>query len=137
MRKLPIDLRTWAGTLRRYGLALYLARRDPRVPTVARILIVVAVAYAVNPIDLIPDFIPVLGYVDDLVLLPLLVWLALRMVPETVWRDCVAAAERISPADLPHTRGVVWAVVVIWVLVLGAVLVWLWPALGAWFAFRP
>lgn len=132
-----MGLRAWAGKLRNYGLALYLARRDPRVPTVARVLIVVAIAYAVSPIDLIPDFIPVLGYLDDLVVLPLLVWLALRMVPESVWRDCVAAAERIPNADLPHTRAMVWAVVVIWLLVLAAVLVWLWPALGAWFGARP
>src|SRR5882672_9853477 len=72
--------------------ALYLAYRDPRVPLPARILAACVAAYAFSPIDLIPDFIPVLGYLDDLILVPLGVWLALRMIPAPVMAECRAKA---------------------------------------------
>ena len=67
------------------------ALRDPRTPWPARAVLGAAVAYAVSPIDLIPDFIPVLGHLDDLVIVPLLVWLAVRMIPAQVMIDARAA----------------------------------------------
>lgn len=73
--------------------ALNLARRDPRVPRRAKILAALLVAYALSPIDLIPDFIPVLGYLDDLIILPLGILLVLRMIPAEVLRDCRKQAE--------------------------------------------
>lgn len=68
--------------------ALFLARRDPRVPRRAKILAALVTAYALSPIDLIPDFIPVLGYLDDLIILPLGILLAVKMIPPDVMRDC-------------------------------------------------
>ncbi|MEO6027230.1 MAG: YkvA family protein [Candidatus Binatia bacterium] len=72
--------------------ALYLASRDPRVPWYAKALAACVVAYALSPIDLIPDVIPVLGYLDDLVLVPLGVLAVRRMIPATVWAECRARA---------------------------------------------
>ena len=74
--------------LRRELRALRLAAADPRTPRAARWLIAGAVAYAASPIDLIPDFIPVLGHVDDVILLPLTIWIALRMIPREVLQEC-------------------------------------------------
>ncbi|HEX5035111.1 MAG TPA: DUF1232 domain-containing protein, partial [bacterium] len=68
--------------------ALYLAYRDPRVPWYAKLLILCVVGYALSPIDLIPDFIPILGYLDDLLLLPLGVLLSIKLIPPTVWAEC-------------------------------------------------
>ena len=67
--------------------------RHPRTPRVAKLLLGAAIAYAVSPIDLIPDFIPVVGYLDDLVILPLLIWAAVRLIPETVIAECRQAKE--------------------------------------------
>lgn len=79
--------------------ALYLAYKDPRVPWAAKVFTAVVVGYALSPIDLIPDFIPVLGYLDDLVLLPLGIWLALKMIPSEVLEECRQKA-RAAPAGM-------------------------------------
>ena len=83
-----------ARRLKREVRALYLAYRDPRTPWYGRMLAALVVAYALSPIDLIPDPIPVLGYLDDLILIPLGVALALRMIPREVMAECRAQAER-------------------------------------------
>ena len=81
-------LRTTATSVKR-ELAVYrLVLKDPRTPRVAKWLLGLAMAYAVSPIDLIPDFIPIAGYVDDLIILPTLALLALKMVPQEVMQDC-------------------------------------------------
>ncbi len=85
--------RQCARRLRVHAAALYLAYRDPRVPWYARVLALGIAAYVLSPIDLIPDFIPVLGHLDDLVLVPLLVVLAIRLIPPGVFAECQAAAE--------------------------------------------
>jgi len=77
-------VRSWAGTLRRDVHAVYLASRDPRVPWYAKGLALLIAAYAVSPVDLIPDFIPVLGHLDDVILIPLGIWLLLRLLPAEV-----------------------------------------------------
>lgn len=77
-------LKASARALKREVLAVYLAAKDPRTPWYAKGLIFLIVAYALSPIDLIPDFIPVLGYLDDLILIPAGIWLAIRMVPPEV-----------------------------------------------------
>ncbi len=91
-------------------------------------LIVIAVAYAVSPIDLIPDFIPVLGYLDDLLLLPLLISLAVRLIPGPVWRDCCEQAEQAGNRRIPGYHGVVWVTAVVWLAVVVAVIWGLWSA---------
>ena len=92
------SLRKRAGGLKTEVYALYLAYRDPRVPFYAKAFLAIIIGYALSPIDLIPDFIPVLGYLDDLVIVPLGVFLALKMIPEEVMEECreKARTESIS-----------------------------------------
>lgn len=87
-------LRNWAGTLRREVTVLKLAATDPRVPRRAKWLAAAAVAYAVSPIDIIPDFIPVIGHVDDLLIVPALAWLALKQIDPAVLAELRAEATR-------------------------------------------
>lgn len=120
------QLRAWAAQLRRRGLALYLVRNDERVPRAARWLILIAVAYALSPVDLIPDFIPVLGYLDDLLLVPLLIWLALRMVSPQVWHRGLELADQYAAGE---RRARPWAGVAVALMWLGAsvlVVIWIW-----------
>lgn len=101
--------------------ALYLAARDPRVPWYAKAMGLVVTAYAFSPIDLIPDFIPVLGYLDDLVLLPLGVALTVRLIPGPVWAECRAQARTASSARSPAGWVAAGVIVLLWLLVI----VWL------------
>ena len=101
--------------------ALYLAARDPRVPWYAKAVAALVAAYAVSPIDLIPDFIPVLGYLDDLLLLPLGIALAIRLVPAEVWQDCLARAEAQQAGREPRRWMGIAVVVSLWLVVLGVI----------------
>lgn len=117
-------LRRWARVIKRDVLALYLATRDPRVPWYAKAVAACVAAYALSPIDLIPDFIPVLGYLDDLILLPLGILLAVRLVPPATM------AELRAEADARHAaRPVSWtgaaAIGVVWAVSLLAAAYWL------------
>src|SRR5690349_22905071 len=94
--------RDWARTIRRDAHALYLASRDPRVPWYAKALAVAVAAYALSPIDLIPDFIPVLGYLDDLIIVPLGIALVVRLIPPDVMAQHRATAE--GAQDRPISR---------------------------------
>ena len=85
-------LKSWARQIKRDVHALYLASRDPRVPWYAKVATVCVAAYALSPIDLIPDFIPVLGYLDELILLPLAVLLAVKLIPPPIMAEHRAAA---------------------------------------------
>jgi uncharacterized membrane protein YkvA (DUF1232 family) len=115
--------RARVAALKRETLALYLAARDPRTPWHARVVVAAVAAYALSPIDLIPDFIPVLGLLDDAVLLPLGITLALRLIPAEVIAECRARAADAFAAGRPVSRSAALAIVVIWsgVLVLAAV----------------
>ncbi|MDA0367883.1 MAG: YkvA family protein [Proteobacteria bacterium] len=121
-------LRRWAAVARREVLVVWLGARDPRVPWLAKVLGAVAAGYALSPIDLIPDFIPVLGYVDDLVIVPLLLYLALRLIPPAVRQELRAEAAR-RVADRPSSRWAAVIVVVIWLVAGGWAAWWLWAAL--------
>lgn len=117
------------AALKRETLALYLAARDPRTPWHARVAVAAVAAYALSPIDLIPDFIPVLGLLDDAVLLPLGIALALRLIPPEVMAESRARAADAFAAGRPVSRSAAVAIVAIWggVLVVTAiVLVRLW-----------
>jgi uncharacterized membrane protein YkvA (DUF1232 family) len=93
-------LRAWARRLKRDAIALWLAARDPRTPWTAKACAAVVAAYALSPIDLIPDFIPVLGYLDDVLLVPLGIWLVLKMIPAPLLEEFrAAAAERAKPSS--------------------------------------
>ena len=115
-------LRRRARALKVETLALYHVARDPRVPWYARLFVGVVVAYALSPIDLIPDFVPILGYLDDLILIPLGIALALRMVPRDVLDECRARAER--DASRPTSRAAMLAIIAIW-LASAALVAWL------------
>jgi|SRR5581483_2657365 len=109
-------LRRRARALKAETLALSFAVRDPRVPWYARALAVAVVAYALSPIDLIPDFVPVLGYLDDLILVPLGIVLVLRLVPPHVLEECRARAQAELAGGRPVSRAGAVAIVTIWVL---------------------
>jgi len=96
--------------------ALYLAYRDPRVPWYARLFAAGVVAYAISPIDLIPDFIPVLGLLDDLILVPLGIVLALRMIPSEVMAECREHAKDISREGRPTNWVAAGLIIGIWLL---------------------
>ena len=113
-------IKSWAAKLKRDGHAIYLASRDPRVPWYAKALAIAVAGYALSPIDLIPDFIPVLGYLDDLLLVPLGLALATRLVPPLILAEHRAEAARRFADGGPRSRVgailvvVVWAIVAVW-----------------------
>ena len=107
-------LKRWARRLKAEIHALYLAYRDPRVPTHARVFAAIVVGYAFSPIDLIPDPIPILGYLDDLILIPLGVALAIRMIPEPVLAECREKARRAADEERPVNRVAAVVVVAVW-----------------------
>lgn len=96
--------------------AIYLASKDPRVPWYTKILIAFVVAYTFSPIDLIPDFIPVIGYLDDLVIVPLGILLALKMIPPEVMAECRGFARERLNQDQPNSRAAAAVILVIWLL---------------------
>jgi uncharacterized membrane protein YkvA (DUF1232 family) len=110
--------------------ALYLAYRDPRVPVHARIFAALVVAYAFSPIDLIPDPIPLLGYLDDLVLVPLGVALALRLIPADVMAESREKARELIRQGQPVNRKAAIVIVAVWLLCAALVVVWLVRILG-------
>jgi uncharacterized membrane protein YkvA (DUF1232 family) len=118
-------LKRWAREITRDVYAVYLARRDPRVPWYAKALAICVAAYAFSPIDLIPDFIPILGYVDDLLLLPLGVLLVVRLIPGEVMAEYRARAAGLM--ERPASRAGAVAIIALWI---GA------AALCGWIAAR-
>lgn len=116
-------LRAWARGLKREVLVLWLAARDPRTPWYAKALALLVAGYALSPIDLIPDFIPVLGYLDDVILVPLGIWLTLRLLPAALVRELRAvAAER---AQRPVSRVAAVVIVLVWLAGAAALAWWL------------
>jgi uncharacterized membrane protein YkvA (DUF1232 family) len=109
-------LRQRARHLKAEVYALYLAYRDPRVPLYARVFAACVVAYAFSPIDLIPDFIPVLGYLDDLILVPLGIALALKMIPPPVMEECRVRAKEVMAQGKPVNRAAAAVIIAIWLL---------------------
>jgi len=105
----------WARSLRRDVRAVYLASRDPRTPWYAKAIAIAVAAYALSPIDLIPDFIPVLGQLDDVIIVPLGIWLVFRMIPRDVLDEHRAAAAILDRDGPKSTAGAV-AIVSIWIL---------------------
>jgi len=119
----------WALALKEDTYALYLAARDPRVPRAARLVVVLVVAYALSPIDLIPDFIPVLGYLDDLLLLPMGIALAIKLMPRDVWEDCKSQARAELASELPRNRTAAIVIATVWFACLGFVAWLAWQLL--------
>jgi len=122
-------LRAKAAALRQETLALWYALRHPRTPLGAKLLATLVVAYAISPIDLIPDFIPVLGLLDDLVLLPLGIALCVKLVPSDVMAECREKARASS--EHPRSRVAAAIIVAVWVALAVGLGFWLKAVLGA------
>jgi uncharacterized membrane protein YkvA (DUF1232 family) len=107
--------------------ALYIAYLDPRVPWYAKFFMVAVISYAISPVDLIPDFIPVLGYLDDLVIVPVGIYLAIKMIPSGVMSEC-----REKAASNPLSNRAKWIsasiIIAIWILVIFLVVKFIWQA---------
>jgi len=108
-----LRVKTWARGLRRDAHAILLASRDPRVPWTARLLAIAVAGYALSPIDLIPDFIPVLGYLDDLIIVPLGIWLVIALIPEDVMDEYRVIAS--AAAERPVSRTAAIVIVALWI----------------------
>jgi uncharacterized membrane protein YkvA (DUF1232 family) len=115
-------LKLWARRLNREGHAVYLAARDPRVPWYAKFLAMAVAGYALSPIDLIPDFIPVIGYLDDLIIVPLGIWLVISLIPDDVMAECRTKAD--AAEQRPASRAGMIAIIVVWIAV-GLILAWI------------
>lgn len=118
------SLKSWARRIKRDGVTLWFAGKHPGTPWCAKALGVFVVAYALSPIDLIPDFIPVLGYVDDMVLLPALIWLTVKLLPPEVLAECRGQADAWMQANGAKPRSRFGMVLI--------VLVWLGVGTAAW-----
>ena len=112
-------LRRFVARMRDELRVLWLVGRDPEVPLAARVLVVLVVAYALSPIDLIPDFVPVLGLLDDAILVPLGIWLAMRLVPEQAWARARARVHS-TPARLPRSRLGASLILITWAAAIAA-----------------
>lgn len=117
-------IKTWARGIKWDAVTLWFAYRDPRTPWAVKALCIFVVGYALSPIDLIPDFIPVLGYLDDAILLPGLIWLAVRLLPPEVLLDCRERAEARMQAQGQRPTSKAGAVIVVLIWVLAAYLAW-------------
>jgi len=119
------SLKEWAKRLRKQIVMLWFASRHSQMPWLPKVIAVVAVAYAFSPIDLIPDFIPILGFVDDAIILPILIWLALRFTPEQVIFDAEQQANEWLEEHEKAPRNYLVAVLII--------LIWITLAVMAYF----
>ena len=119
-------IKTWARRIKRDAVTLWFAYRDPRTPLAVKALCAFVVAYALSPIDLIPDFIPVLGYVDDALLLPALIWLAVKLLPPVVIEDSRTKADdwMLSHGRKPVSKIGAVLIVALWIAVLIGAWVW-------------
>ncbi|WP_261664880.1 YkvA family protein [Deinococcus sp. Marseille-Q6407] len=121
-------LKAWARRLKRELLALYLAYRGPHTPWYARIWAALVLAYALSPLDLIPDFIPVLGLLDDAVLLPLGIWVAVRLIPPAVMAAARQEALTREGERLPVSLPGAAVIALLWAAALWWALQAFWPA---------
>ena len=116
------QVKDWARRIKRDVIALYIAGRDPRTPWVAKALAVAVVAYALSPIDLIPDFIPIIGYLDDLLIVPLGIVLVVSLIPPELMAEYRQAAEARAKPQASRSGAIV--VIVIWLVLFALVLWW-------------
>ena len=125
--------RAWARRIKRDAMTLWFARSHPDTPWYAKALGAFVLAYALSPIDLIPDFIPVLGYLDDALLLPALIWLTVRLLPPQVLADSRSRADAwlASAGARPRSLAGAAAIVLLWTAALGLAAWWAWRVLHA------
>lgn len=120
------SIKTWARRIKRDSVTLWFAYRDPQTPFLVKSLCIFVVAYALSPIDLVPDFIPILGYIDDVILLPGLIWLSIRLLPKDVIERSRLQADAwiVQQGKRPTSCVGAAAIVAIWVLISYAA--WRW-----------
>jgi uncharacterized membrane protein YkvA (DUF1232 family) len=116
------SIKAWAIRLKKEVMTVYLACKRRDTPWYARLLGIVVVGYALSPIDLIPDFIPVLGYLDDLLLIPLGVWLTIRLIPKNIMDECRVQAEEAFKGSKPESRIAAVIIILIWAVVIGFII---------------
>lgn len=126
--KISDSLQTWAKRMKRDGVALWFAGKHPKTPWYAKALGLFVVAYALSPIDLIPDFIPVLGYLDDIILLPALIYLTVKLLPSHVLSECRAQADAwmAEKGSKPSSRAGAILIIVLWISM----------GIAAWFGLK-
>lgn len=122
-------LRRWARALKALVLVLWLAARDRRTPPGARLLAALVAAYALSPIDLVPDFVPVLGLLDDLLLVPAGIWLTLRLIPAALIAELRQRAEQMT--DRPRSRAGLLLVLAAWAALLAGAVWWVTSPSGS------
>jgi uncharacterized membrane protein YkvA (DUF1232 family) len=120
------SIKSWASRIKRDAVTLWFAYRHPGTPWFAKALAAFVVAYALSPIDLIPDFIPVLGYVDDALLLPALIWLNIRLIPAPVLEECRAQADKWMKEQGTKPRSIAGAVIIVGIWIGVGVALWAW-----------
>ena len=118
-------VKNWAKSIKRDAIALFLAARDPRTPWYAKAAAGLVAAYALSPIDLIPDFIPVFGYLDDLVLVPIGIWVVVRLIPVDLMHEFRAEAARMEAR--PKSRAGAAIIILIWIASAALLSWWFWP----------
>lgn len=121
-----MSLKSRAKELKRLSLTVYFAARDPRTPLMVRALAVLVAAYALSPIDLIPDFIPVVGLLDDLILIPLGIALIVRLTPSEILVSAQAKAERSDRQPISYTAAA--SILAAWILMIWMFVSWLFHA---------
>lgn len=118
-------MRDWARAIKKDIVALYIAARDPRVPWYVKLAAAAVAAYALSPIDLIPDFIPVLGYLDDVIIVPLGILLVVKMIPGPLMAEFRVEAQRRS--ERPTSRMAAVAIITLWIAAIALTLWAFWP----------
>jgi len=121
-----VNLKERAKKLKREVPAVYLALKDKETPLVAKIIAAVTVGYALSPIDLIPDFIPVLGYLDDIIILPAMIALTIKLIPTSVWERCCKEAEDMWKDGKPKKWYYALPIVFLWLLLIWIIVKAIW-----------
>lgn len=125
-----MDIKSWkikSKQIKSEIYALYLAYKHPRTPWYAKVLAALILGYALSPIDLIPDFIPVIGYLDDLIIVPAGIALLVKIIPRDILEECRAKAQSDLSKRKPKNRIAAVIIVLIWLLALYLILSLIWP----------
>lgn len=112
--------------LKTYLSAIYLAYQRKDTPLIAKIVAAITVGYALSPLDLIPDFIPVLGYLDDAVILPLLIWLSIKLIPQPILSECLEQSKDLWKDVKPKKLLYAVPIIIIWILIIAVIVRAIW-----------
>jgi uncharacterized membrane protein YkvA (DUF1232 family) len=126
MKKLIDWLKARAKFLKQETTALYIAFKRKDTPVLAKIIVGITVCYALSPIDLIPDFIPVLGFLDDVLILPLLITLAIKLIPAQILEECRKEAESMQNENLSKRLIFALTIILIWLIIVGLIVKAIW-----------